>query len=109
MYRRIGLALGVASIILSSTLAHAQSADPRRDAYEYAQRCFAVATVVKDDASARIAFDAAMKLGHLLNLSNRQLNDDFATWSSSEIVKTARNPAYKEQLLGECRKLGMAS
>lgn len=89
--------------------ANAAATPDYRPAYVYAQRCFAVTSAYGDNDGARRAFDAAMKLGRLLNLSNRQLNADFDQWSSTEMVKAARDPQYKEQLLGECRKLGMAS
>lgn len=87
----------------------AAGAPDYRPAYIYAQRCFAVASVVNDEAGGHRAFDAAMKLGRLLNLSDRQLNDDFATWSAAELVKATRDPRYRDQLLSECRRLGLAS
>jgi hypothetical protein len=80
-----------------------------RPAYEYALRCFVVNSAEGDEANARRAFDAATRLGQLQNLSNRQVNADLDRWTGTEMVRIARDRRYRDQLLGECRRLGMAA
>lgn len=102
---------GVA-LIACSVAAGAQSgsqANGNRAAYEYALRCFVVTSNYADDASARRSFDAATRLGQLQNLSNRQLNADFDRAIAYEGVRLVRDRSYRDQLLAECRQLGLAS
>lgn len=97
-----------AFVMPSVALATAPPPDYRQ-AYIYALRCFVVDGSYGDKPGAQRAFDAAMKLGHLQNLSNRQLNADLDEWTATEQVKTLRDPQYRMRLIGECRKLGLAS
>lgn len=80
-----------------------------RVAYEFAHRCFVVTSGYRDESGARRSFDAAMRLGRLQNLTNRQLNADFDRFSASELVRLARDPRYRDQLIAQCRQIGLAS
>jgi hypothetical protein len=103
--------LGVFTALLAGSVA-AQgqpTSQNYRTAYEFAHRCFVVTSSYGDDAGARRAFDAAMRLGQLQNLSNRQLNADFDRFTAYESVRLVRDPRYKEQLRTECRAIGLAS
>lgn len=107
---RIFAIFGMA-VVLWGASAPTMAAPPPdyRAAYTYALRCFVVANSVDDKSGARRAFDAAMRLGHLQNLSNRQLNADLDHWGATELVKVVRDPAYKAQMMTACRKMGLAS
>jgi hypothetical protein len=50
-----------------------------------------------------------MRLGELQNLTNRQVNVDLDSWTATEMVRIARDRSYRAQLLGECRRIGMAA
>jgi hypothetical protein len=99
------LALAAAAICLTG----ATTTPDYHQAYVYALKCTVVANSAKDEDGAHRAFDAAMRLGHLQNLSNRQLNEDLDQWGASELVQMRVNPDYKAQMLAVCRKLGFAS
>lgn len=103
--------LGVFTALLAgSVAAQGQPASQNyRTAYEFAHRCFVVTSSYRDDAGARRAYDAVTRLGQLQNLSNRQLNADFNHYTAYESVRLARDQRYKDQLLGECRAIGLAS
>jgi hypothetical protein len=60
IFRRAAELSAVALCCAIATACADERAPDYRPAYVYAQRCFAVATVVKDDAGARRAFDAAI-------------------------------------------------
>lgn len=79
-------------------------------AYSYALRCFALSSTDErgGDAASKPAFDAAMKLGQSQGFDNRHINADFTRTSAQEIVKLARSDSYRQQLLADCRKLGLA-
>jgi hypothetical protein len=96
-----------------AALAAVQSTPPSspdfRAAYELAHRCFVVTSGFRDEAGARRAYDAVMRLGHLRNLTNRQLNADFDRYTASEGRRLARDRGYRDQLTAECRTIGLAS
>jgi hypothetical protein len=98
---------------LVAALAAVHSAPPSsqdyRTAYELAHRCFVVASSYHDEAGARRAYDAVMRLGELQRLSNRQLNADFNRFTAYESVRLARDADYRQQLTSECRTIGLAS
>jgi len=103
--------LGALTALMAGSMA-AQgqpTAQNYRTAYEFAHRCFVVTSSYRDDAGARRAFDAVMRLGGLLNLSNRQLNADFNHYTAYESVRLVRDQRYKGQLQTECRTIGLAS
>lgn len=100
------------SVVLGGAILASSQAAPTPDyrtAYEFAHRCFVVTSSYGDEAGARRAFDAVMRLGRLQNFSNRQLNADFDHFTAYESVRLARDPRYKAQLQGECRSIGLAS
>ncbi len=100
------------SILLVTALAATAQASPPPDyraAYEHALKCFVVTSAYSNEASARRSWDAAMRLGQLQNLSNRQLNADLNRASAYEGVRLARSSEYRAQLLSECRRLGLAT
>jgi hypothetical protein len=101
------LSFGALAFAAPSSAQDAGAGD--RKAYEYALRCFVVDTKNNDEAGARIAFDAAMNLGHRQNLTNRQLNADLDHWTATELVLTVQHPGYKAGLVATCKKLGLAS
>lgn len=103
--------LGVfTALLVGSIAAQSQpSSQSYRTAYEFAHRCFVATSSYHDEAGARRAYDAVMRLGQLQNLSNRQLNADFDHYTAYEGVRLARDQRYKNQLLVECRTLGLAS
>lgn len=103
------LALSLALAAGVTAPGQAASAPDYRTAYEFAHRCFVLTSGFHDEAGARRAYDAAMQLGHLQNLSNRQLNADFDRFTASETVRLARDPGYRNQLTSECRAIGLAS
>jgi hypothetical protein len=103
-----GFSTGLVAVSMV-TATQAAPAQDYRTAYEYALRCFVVNSAYGNDASARRAFDAALRLGQLQSLSNRQVNDDLNRWTATEMVRTARDQRYREHLLGECRRLGLAA
>lgn len=102
---------GVLTALLAGSMAvqGQPSAQNYRTAYEFAHRCFVVTSSYADDASARRSFDAVMRLGQLQNLSNRQLNADFNHYTAYEGVRLVRDRRYRDQLLADCRRLGLAS
>jgi len=85
------------------------SSQEYRAAYEFAHRCFVAASSYHDEPGARRAYDAVMRLGQLQSLSNRQLNADFNHFTAHESVRLVRDPRYKQQLVTECRTIGLAS
>ena len=93
----------------SVTVGEPTSPQNYRAAYEHALRCFVVTSSYSDETSARRSFDAAMRLGQLQNLSNRQLNADLNRSTAYEGVRLVRDRRYRDQLLAECRRLGLAS
>lgn len=98
------------ALLAASIAAQNQPASQNyRVAYEFAHRCFVVTSSYHDDPGARRAYDAVMRLGQLQNLSNRQLNADFNHFTAYESVRLARDRRYKDQLVVECRALGLAS
>jgi hypothetical protein len=99
------------AVLASAAMASGQAptTPDYRTAYEFAHRCFVVTSGYGDEAGARRAYDAAMRLGHLQNLSNQQLNADFNHFTAYESVRIARDARYKEQLRSECRTIGLAS
>lgn len=99
-------ALAIVAALMVSGPAQAQD---YRGAYTYSLRCFVVTTAVKDQAGAKRAFDAALKLGRLQNLTNRQINADLDRSTATELVRITRDGRYKAKLLSECRQLGFAS
>ena len=78
-------------------------------AYNYALRCFALtsADAQASDATSKPAFDAATKLGTLQGFDNRRINADFSRTSAQEIIKLANSDSYRQQLLADCRRLGL--
>jgi hypothetical protein len=75
-------------------------------AYQYALRCFVVNQ--QDEASQRVAYDAALKLGRLQGRTDKQISQDFHQSIATESVRIGKSAAYQRQLLAECRKIGMA-
>jgi hypothetical protein len=103
------LALSMALVASAAAQGQAAPSQNYRTAYEFAHRCFVATSSYGDEPGARRAFDAAMRLGQLQNLSNRQLNADFDRFTAYESVRLVRDPRYKQQLLTECRTIGLAS
>ena len=99
------------TLFLAGGVATAQASSPPdyRAAYEHALKCFVVTSGYSDGTSSRRSWDAAMRMGQLQRLSNRQLNADLNRVSAQEGVRLARSPDYRAQLLSECRRLGLAS
>ncbi len=102
---------GVLTALLAGSMAVQSPPSPQnyRTAYEFAHRCFVVASSYHDDGAARRAYDAVMRLGQLQNLTNRQLNADFNHYTAYEGVRLARDQRYRNQLQSECRAIGLAS
>ena len=100
------------SVVLAGAVLASSQATPTPDyrtAYEFAHRCFVVTSSYGDEAGARRAYDAVMRLGQLQHLSNQQLHADFDHFTAYESVRLAREAHYKEQLQTECRTIGLAS
>lgn len=86
----------------------AQAAQPDYGkAYHYALRCFVVTNLPNDPRSGRAAYDAAIKLAHLQDLSDEQIQRDFNHAIAVEAININRSSQYKQQLIEECKKLGM--
>jgi hypothetical protein len=103
----LGFSTGLVAVLMVAANQQAP-AQNYQAAYEYALRCFVVNSAEGDQANARRAFDAATRLGQLQNFSNRQVNADLDRWTGTEMVRIARDLRYRQQLLSECRRLGMA-
>ncbi len=101
----------------------AQAAPPDAQAYhkayEYALRCFAANAAAINrpdltngrsaaslDATGKLAFDAALKLGRLQGYDNARLNRDIDQYGHAEVAQMAKNDAYLRQALADCAKLG---
>lgn len=76
-------------------------------AYSYALKCFVVSGADDPQARSRVAYDAAMRLGRLLNFDDARIIDDFHTAIAQESVNILRQPGYKDQMLADCRRLGL--
>lgn len=82
---------------------------PTFKAYVEAQRCFFATSATGDTVSARISFDAAMKLGKMQGFTNRKLNQDFDKVREMEAKNVAREDStYLAYMLRTCRALGLA-
>lgn len=102
------LALSLALVAGATAQGQASSPD-YRTAYEFAHRCFVATSGFHDESGARRSYDAVMRLGRLQNFSNRQLNADFDRFTAAETGRLARDRAYRDRVLSECRTIGLAS
>lgn len=88
------------------------SAEPAKPdyakAYALAMRCFVASGGKQDQAHARPAFDAAVKLGQAMGFENARINVDFDWAISRESAKLAKDSTYREATLATCRKFGWA-
>jgi hypothetical protein len=98
--------LGVSLSCLASV--HAASPTQYQKAYDYALRCFIVTSLGEAPNSGRTAYDGAIKLAHLQGLSDQQIMDDYHLTLAEEAIKINRSPQYKQQLIEECQKIGLA-
>ncbi len=107
-----GLRLMSAAIMcmVAASSSAAQAAQPDfGKAYHYALRCFVVTSIPDDANSGKSAYDAVIKLAQLQSLSNEQIQADFHHAMAEEAINITRSPQYKQQLIGECQKLGLAN
>ena len=105
--RSLGLAAVLALCVAVPSQA-AQSTKGTQTAYRYALRCFVLAGTA-DPRGAKAAYDAAIRLGGVQGLSNRQMNRDFADAIATENIRFLRDQPYRQRVQAECRQLGMAS
>ena len=105
---RLTLATIMSMVIANNSFAQAAQPDYGK-AYHYALRCFVVTSVRTDPTSAKTAYDAAIKQAHLQDLSNEQVQDDFDHAIAVEAININRSPQYKQQLVEECKKIGLAN
>lgn len=102
-----------------ATAAAQASEQANRQAYVYAMRCFATAAGVQTDprstpaekaaadASFESAYNAAIRMGRLLGLSGRRIEDDMASTVRVEAALQLRDAAYYLRTQAECRQLGL--
>lgn len=108
MFVRAAFLSSLSLLAFTGTAQAQSSGDGSAAAYRYALRCF-VATGRQDEAGARVSYNAALRLGRAQGFTNARINADFADTMSTENLRIARSEAYRQQLLSECRRLGMAS
>lgn len=102
-------ALAILTLDAVISRAHAQTAQPDyAQAYAMAMRCMVFNTYYKDDPHARLAFDAAVRLGHLQGFTNTRLNDDIDAAIARESVQFHQHADYRQQTQVNCRALGWA-
>ncbi len=59
------------------------------------------------DASGKRSFDAAVKLGQMLGLTNRQMNHDLDTAQAIELPKMVKDRDYFIDAVATCKGLGL--
>jgi hypothetical protein len=76
-------------------------------AYRLALRCFIVNADIDDDSGAKLAFDAAMKLGRMQGFDNVRLNHDLDAATATELVRLKTENGYREHQRAMCTRAGM--
>ena len=106
---------------LSAQGPQAATAQDTRAAYDAALKCFVAngnaeaerrdahdaAGAARYDATGKQSFDAAMKLGRMLGLANRQLNHDLDAIQAAELPRMVKDRVYFINAVAVCKGLGL--
>jgi hypothetical protein len=96
-----------ALVATAPAMATPPAADYAR-AYAMAARCMVFNGYIKDQATARVVFDAWKRLGELQGLKNAQMNADMERAIAHENVRLHQHADYRAQTQVDCRALGWA-
>ncbi len=119
-FRRIAIGTLTASLCFA-THGNAGSDADTRAAYQAALKCFVAngnaegerrragdqTGAARYDATAKQSFDGAVKLGQMLGLSNRQMNDDLDAAQATELPRMIKDRAYFIDAVASCKGLGL--
>ena len=117
---RVIAALSLA-FLLAAHGSQAATTQDTRAAYDAALKCFVAngnaegerrdahdaAGAARYDTTGKQSFDAAMKLGRMLGLTNRQLNRDLNAVQATELPRMVKDRAYFIDAVATCKGLGL--
>lgn len=99
----------------------ASASDGNRIAYAAAMKCFVANAAAASDrkaagdpakaivyeANAKRSFDAAVKIGRIMGLTNRQMNKDLDDASARELSRMVADNAYFRNAVATCKGMGL--